>query len=190
MTANPATISLSSLATHTVTYSCQTSAGDLSSALLQISIIDSSSPVVQLLGASTVTINIGDTYGSAEDAGATASDNLDGELTSAIVTTGLPVDSSVEGTKLVTHTVVDSSNLSASISRTIVVSPPYSDFNQTYQLASNATGFRISFDYSTITANNLRFLVVEVGSHPVLIAIWFGVTTGYTVVTLPGPDWG
>ena len=69
------------------------------------------------------------------------------------------------------------------------MSPPYSNFNQTYQLASDATGFHISFDYSTMTAWNYRFVVIELGSHPVLIAIWFWVTTGYTVVTLPGPDW-
>mgnify|MGYP002851478923 CR=1 FL=1 len=61
---------------------------------------------------------------AAEDAGATASDNLDGDLTSSIVTTGLPVDSSAAGAQLVTHTVTNSRNQSASISRSIVIAPP------------------------------------------------------------------
>ena len=82
---------------------------------------DSTSPVVTLLGASSVSIVIGDFYGSAEDAGATALDLHDGDLTSSIVTTGLPVDSSSAGTQNATYTVTDSQNLSASISRSILI---------------------------------------------------------------------
>ena len=91
---------------------------------------------------------------------------------------------------LVTYTVTDSSNLSASISRSIIVSPPYSNFNQTYQLASDATGFRVSFNYSPITANNLRFCVIEFGNFPVLFWLGYWVTTGYTLCSFVGPDWG
>ena len=80
--------------------------------------------MVTVLGASSVSIAIGDTYGSAEDAGATASDNLDGDPTSSIVTTGLPVNSSSASTQTVTYTITDSQNLSASISRSVVVAPP------------------------------------------------------------------
>ena len=81
-----------------------------------------------------MTIDIGDTYGSAEDAGATAFDNLDGDLTSSIVTTGLPVDSSAPSTQLVTYTVVDSQNLAASISRSIIIVDPVPVFDQLFLL--------------------------------------------------------
>ena len=108
---------------------------------------------------------------------------------SRVQSSDLPVDSSVDGAKLVTYTVVDSQNLSSSVSRSIIVAPPFSNFNQVYQLASDATGPRISFNYSTITAWNYRFLVIELGSHPVIIAIWFWVNTGHTMLSLPGPVW-
>jgi hypothetical protein len=120
VTASPATVSLGSLATHTITYSCATSAGDLSSSLLQLVVQDSTSPVLVVLGLTTVTVSIGDTYGSAEDAGATASDNLLGDITSSIVTTGLPVNTSAATTATVTYSVSDGIQ-SASIVRSVVV---------------------------------------------------------------------
>ena len=173
VTANPAPISSSSLATHTIAYSCQTSAGDLSSALLTIVVQDSTSPVVTLIGASSVEIDIGDTYGTAEDAGATASDNLDGDLTSQIVTTGLPVDSSVPSTQLVTYTVVDSQNLAASISRSIIIKdpvPPPIAFNSGTFLPSTAIGFKLRFDMSPVVyGSDFRFIRIELGQHP----LWF-----------------
>ena len=101
---------------------------------------DSTSPVVTLLGASSVEIDIGDTYGTAEDAGATASDNLDGDLTSSIVTTGLPVDSSSASTQSVVYTVTDSQNLSASITRTVIVKLPF------YQHPGAITGATVLAD--------------------------------------------
>ena len=123
VTANPATISLGTLATHTITYSCQTSAGDVSSALLTIVVQDSSSPVVTLLGSSSVTITEGDVYGQAEDDGATASDLFDGDLTGSIARSRLPVGTSALGIQLVTYTVTESQNLSAPIRRTSAVFP-------------------------------------------------------------------
>ena len=187
VTANPATVSLSSLASHVVTYSCQTSAGDLSSALLTIVVQDSSSPVVTLLGASSVSINVGDTYGSAEDAGATASDNLDGDLTSSIVTTGLPVDSSTAGTKTVQYTVTDSQNLSASITRSVVVAPPWSTVQVLYGTDT----------YSTTAAPYNPFsLSVALLSHGYgsNFSAYMGPRTSYAGsagdITDPGTLWG
>ena len=187
MTANPAPVLLWPLATHAITYPCQTSAGDLSSAILTIVVQDSSSPVVTLLGASTVTINIGDTYGSAEDDGATASDNLDGDLTSSIVTSGLPADSSAPGTQLVTYTVVDSRNLSASINRTIAVVNPVPIYSQPFTLARDATGFKVERRYSA-TSSGIRFAQIELGSFPVAILLLFWSITPYSVFGMPGGD--
>ena len=45
--------------------------------------IDTAVPVITLLGDATVTIEVGSTY---TDAGATATDNYDGDITSSIVT--------------------------------------------------------------------------------------------------------
>ncbi|NVJ89909.1 MAG: DUF5011 domain-containing protein, partial [Flavobacteriaceae bacterium] len=53
-------------------------------------IIDGTAPVITLTGDATVTIEVGNTY---TDAGATATDNYDGDITSSIVTVN-PVDTS------------------------------------------------------------------------------------------------
>ena len=117
-------------------------------------------------------ITVGDVYGAAEDGGATASDNLDGDLTSSIVTTGLPVDSSAVGTQLVTYSVTDSQNLSASISRSIVVLPDTPVFNQAFAIHPDATGFRICFSYTApVHGSAFRFVQIELGSHPVVVFI-------------------
>jgi len=82
--------------------------------------IDTTKPVITLLGSSSVTIEAGSVY---TDAGATALDNYDGVLTSSIVTTGLPIDTNVLGTNTVTYDVTDSNGLAATqVTRTVTVS--------------------------------------------------------------------
>ena len=83
--------------------------------------IDSTKPVITLLGDSTVNI-IKDTNYS--DAGATASDNKDGNITSNIVINN-PVDTALIGTYLITYDVNDSSGNSAvQVTRTLNVFTP------------------------------------------------------------------
>lgn len=47
------------------------------------------------------------------DLGATAFDNLDGDVTAMIVTGGLPIDTSIIGTQTITYDVTDSSGNAA-----------------------------------------------------------------------------
>ena len=56
--------------------------------------LDTTAPVLTLIGSSSLNILQGDVYA---DDGATASDNLDGDISARIVTTGLPVDKYTEG---------------------------------------------------------------------------------------------
>lgn len=77
-------------------------------------------PVITLVGQNPVTITVGDVY---TDAGATATDLEDGNITSQIVLAGT-VDASVIGTYTVTYNVKDSAGLSATpVTRTINVVP-------------------------------------------------------------------
>ena len=78
---------------------------------------DNTAPVVTLIGESSITVTQNATY---EDAGATATDNVDGDLTSNISTTS-NVDTSTLGTYTVTHSVSDASGNNGSASRQIVV---------------------------------------------------------------------
>src|SRR5690606_7590779 len=63
---------------------------------------DGSPPVLTLNGASTVTVTVGETY---EDAGATARDDVDGDLTNRILVDN-PVDTNMIGRYSVTYDVL------------------------------------------------------------------------------------
>ena len=78
---------------------------------------DTTPPIITLNGQSSITLSVGDTY---SEAGATANDNIDGNLTNNIVITG-SVDTSSPGTYTVTYTVNDASNNTSSIARTITI---------------------------------------------------------------------
>jgi hypothetical protein len=74
-------------------------------------------PIITLIGNATVTITQGDAY---NDAGATASDLQDGDLTARIDTDN-PVDSNVATTYTVTYSVADSAGNEAQAQRTVIV---------------------------------------------------------------------
>ena len=79
---------------------------------------DISSPVITRLGDGTVTVECGDSY---TDAGATAWDEVDGDLTSAIITNN-PVNTSVADTYTITYNVSDAAgNPAAEVTRTVTV---------------------------------------------------------------------
>ena len=84
-----------------------------------ISVIeDSVAPVITLLGDTTVSIEVGDTY---IDAGATAKDNYDGDITSNIVTVS-NVDTTIVGVYSVTYDVTDANgNAAVTITRIVNV---------------------------------------------------------------------
>lgn len=95
---------------------------DISSDALSVGYInvveDSIAPVITLLGDTTVSIEVGDTY---IDAGATAKDNYDGDITSNIVTVS-NVDTTIVGIYSVTYDVTDASgNAALTITRTVNV---------------------------------------------------------------------
>src|SRR5436309_15425158 len=65
---------------------------------------DKDSPVITRIGPSQVTVQVGSTY---VDAGATAADNIDGTITSRIVTVN-PVNTNVTGTYTITYDLTNS----------------------------------------------------------------------------------
>ncbi|WP_242203846.1 DUF4955 domain-containing protein [Aestuariivivens insulae] len=88
---------------------------------------DLTPPEITLLGSQTVNLTIGDTY---SDAGATADDNLDGDITTEIVTVN-PVDTNKAGTYTVTYNVSDiSGNAATQVARTVIVSEK--TYNETF----------------------------------------------------------
>ncbi|WP_102348273.1 immunoglobulin-like domain-containing protein [Bacillus sp. Marseille-P3661] len=82
---------------------------------------DSDAPIITLNGNSSVRIIAGAAY---TDAGATASDIKDGDLTNKIKVTGLPADTSVPGTYTIRYNVSDSAgNAAPEVTRTFTIAP-------------------------------------------------------------------
>ena len=78
-------------------------------------------PVISLEGAVSVSLEAGTGY---TDAGATATDNIDGTITSSIVTVN-PVDIDTVGTYTVTYNVSDAAgNAATAVTRTVVIVEP------------------------------------------------------------------
>ena len=88
------------------------------SLVLTSSIVDTTAPVITLLGEDPVILEVGDTY---IDAGATAIDNYDGDITSSIVTVN-PVDTNAVGAYMLSYNVSDASgNAAVEVTRTVNV---------------------------------------------------------------------
>jgi hypothetical protein len=82
---------------------------------------DTEAPIITLNGASTINLNVGEAY---TELGATATDNIDGNITSSIVIGGDTVNSNIGGTYLVTYNVSDAAgNDATEVTRTVNVIP-------------------------------------------------------------------
>jgi prepilin-type N-terminal cleavage/methylation domain-containing protein len=110
--------------TYTVTYNVTDSFGNKATTVTRkVKVVnDTTAPIITLLGTTPITVIQNTTY---TDAGATATDDQDGNLTSQIVTVN-NVNIAVVGTYTVTYDVTDSSgNHATQVVRTVnVVAPP------------------------------------------------------------------
>ena len=80
-------------------------------------LIDIIPPTISLVGSSTINIKLDNTF---TDPGATATDNIDGDITSSIITSGT-VDTSSTGSYTIDYSISDATGNSASVTRTVVV---------------------------------------------------------------------
>jgi hypothetical protein len=114
------TVDVDTVGTYTVTYNVSDAAGNAASQVSRTVNItpDVTIPVITLLGETEVSLELGSTY---TDAGATAADNIDGDLTAniAVVST---VDVDMVGTYTVTYNVSDTAgNAAVQVLRTVEV---------------------------------------------------------------------
>lgn len=99
--------------------------------------LDTTAPVITLLGDTTVHLTVGDTY---TDAGATANDDVDGIITDDIEVIN-PVDTATAGTYTVTYNVSDAAGNSATeMTRTVIVSDATIDSPEEVQSTRNSSG--------------------------------------------------
>ncbi len=112
------TVDTSSTGSYTISYSISDATGNSASVTRTVVVNkDTTAPMITLTGSSTVYLGSGITF---TDPGATATDNIDGDLTSSIITSGT-VDNSKTGTYSITYSVSDIVGNSASVTRTVVV---------------------------------------------------------------------
>lgn len=106
------------LGTTIVTFGATDASGNTGTAQSTIKISDQTAPVINLIGESSVTVNIGETY---TDAGASATDNVDGDLTASIIESG-SVDTSNLGIYTLRYNVSDAAgNDAVEVTRSVSV---------------------------------------------------------------------
>ena len=115
------TVNMAVPSTYTVTYDVTDAAGNSATQVTRTVVVaDTTPPIITLIGANPLSLeaSLTDAY---PDPGATASDNIDGDITSSIVMVGT-VNMAVPGTYTVTYDVMDAAgNAATQVTRTIVV---------------------------------------------------------------------
>ncbi|MDD3048646.1 MAG: glycine-rich protein [Bacilli bacterium] len=126
-------------------------------------------PVITLLGTNNITIDINGSY---IDAGATALDNLEGNITSRITATGT-VNPTIAGTYTITYTVSDLvGNEATPVIRTINVF----EYNYAYSYVASAQTFTVPYTGS--------YTVELWGAQGGLLNTFIGGKGGYTKGTI------
>ncbi len=106
------------LITYNVADAASNTAIEVTRTIIVEALPDITVPVITLLGEATVTLTEGETY---TDAGATALDELDGDITNNITVVNL-VNTAVPGTYTVTYGVTDAdNNVAIEVVRTVIV---------------------------------------------------------------------
>ena len=111
------TVNTDAIGSYSVTYSVSDTNGNAAADVVRtVSVVDTTKPVITLLGDATETVEAKGTY---TDAGASASDTLDGSLTVTSVST---VNTDAVGSYSVTYSVSDTNgNAAANVLRTVSV---------------------------------------------------------------------
>lgn len=106
--------------TYKITYTVKDSAGNVATAVRTITVkgeTTTSTPQITLNGEKEIKIKVEETF---LDPGASATDSIDGDLTSKIIKNGT-VDTNTAGEYKITYTVKNSSGKDASVTRTVIV---------------------------------------------------------------------
>lgn len=111
------TVDTNNPGTYIVTYSVTDTAGNTSTATRTVIVLDTQPPVFTIFGANPITVNQGAVY---NDPGATATDNVDGDITANITVTST-VDTSAAGAYTVTYNVSDAAGNTTGATRIVNV---------------------------------------------------------------------
>ena len=163
---------------YAVLFSVSDAAGNAASVYREINVraaADTTAPVITLTGSIIIELTVGDTY---SDPGVTANDDVDGDITSSITSSGT-VDTSVAGFYAVLFSVSDAAGNAASVYREINVRAAATTYsilvtassNSDYTLSGTDVNGTVSGDDISITINNGDTLSFDVNApnHPFYI---------------------
>ena len=103
------TVDTNTVGVYTITYTATDSSNNVATATRTVNVVDTTAPVITLIGSNPIDVEAATTY---TDAGATAQDNYDGDITSSITTTN-NIDMNTVGTYSVIYNVADANGNSA-----------------------------------------------------------------------------
>jgi len=103
------TVDTNTVGVYTITYTATDSSNNAATATRTVNVVDTTAPVLTLVGSNPVDVEAATTY---TDAGATAQDNYDGDITTSITTTN-NIDMNTVGTYSVIYNVADANGNSA-----------------------------------------------------------------------------
>lgn len=112
-------VDTSMLGDYTVAYEVRDAAGNIGTATRTVTVQDTTPPVITLIGDNPQIIEAGDPY---DELGATASDYLDGDLSTSIIIDASTVDTMTLGDHAVSYDVTDAAgNAATTVTRTVRV---------------------------------------------------------------------
>jgi len=140
-----------------------------------INVVDNIKPVITLLGSNPVNLYVGDSYA---DAGATALDNVDGDITSDIAVVN-PVDTSVVGSYTIAYNVSDDAgNIAVEVTRIVnvtvkpVVRPPSGGSSYQAPVFNAPVGnFKVTINNGDAETNSTTVNLILNGGTAVNMAI-------------------
>ena len=163
---------------YAILYAVTDAAGNAASVYREINVraaADTTAPVITLTGSIIIELTVGDTY---SDPGVTANDDVDGDITSSITSSGT-VDTSVAGFYAVLFSVTDAAGNAASVYREINVRAAATTYsisvtassNSDYTLSGTDVNGIVSGDDVSITINKGDTLSFDVNApnHPFYI---------------------
>ncbi|MFC4267352.1 immunoglobulin-like domain-containing protein [Polaribacter marinivivus] len=117
---NSSTVNTNVVDSYTVTYNVTDAAGNVADQVTRtVNVVDTTKPVITLLGDNPQVIEVGTPY---SELNATASDNLDGNISGNIVIDATNVDTNIVDSYTVTYNVTDANgNVADEVTRTVNV---------------------------------------------------------------------
>ena len=170
-------VNTSIIGEYAVTYTASDSSGNSASATRTVVVVDTTGPVITLLGENPQSVELGSTY---SDAGATAEDASGEDI--EIVTTGVDaVDVDTVATYTVTYTASDSSGNESSEVRTVLVddtTAPVFTSSATFVVEEEQT------EVGTVTATDITSVTFTISETEVL-----SITSAGVLSFISAPDY-